>query len=163
MNPPLAAASLVIYHWVELGPQIPSRSPGLSPNCVSPAARLFAWNRMKFITGHIIMIKGFESSECRWSLFFSCGSTARIWVLSSSVLRFLDHIQLDTQQNSSGLVIRPLQRPLPSQDNTTYNIGDKHPCSQRDSNPRSQQPSARRAYTVRPPVSADKVNEYNII
>jgi hypothetical protein len=43
---------------------------------------------------------------------------------SSSVLRFLHHThthtQSDTQQDSSGRVISPSQRPLPTQDNTTY-------------------------------------------
>lgn len=39
MNPPLDAASLEMYHWLELGPQIPKRSPGMSPSCSSPAAR----------------------------------------------------------------------------------------------------------------------------
>jgi hypothetical protein len=33
---------------------------------------------------------------------------------------FLDHTHTDTRSDSSGLVISPLQRPLPTQDNTTY-------------------------------------------
>jgi hypothetical protein len=48
------------------------------------------------------------------------GSTAHIWALYSSVLRFLNDTQLDTRQDSSGWVISPSQRPLPTQDNTTH-------------------------------------------
>jgi hypothetical protein len=33
-----------------------------------------------------------------------------------------------------------VQRPLPTQDNITYEHKDKYPCPQRDLNPRSQQP-----------------------
>jgi hypothetical protein len=35
-------------------------------------------------------------------------------------LRFLNHTQLDTRWDSPGRVISPSQRPLPTQDNTTY-------------------------------------------
>jgi hypothetical protein len=52
--------------------------------------------------------------------FFSYGITAHIWALSSTVLRFLNHTQLDTRKDFSGWVIRPPQRPLPTQDNTIY-------------------------------------------
>jgi hypothetical protein len=51
---------------------------------------------------------------------FSYGTTVHTWVLSSSLLRFLNHIQLDARKDSSGRVISPSQRPLPTQDNTTY-------------------------------------------
>jgi hypothetical protein len=37
---------------------------------------------------------------------------------SSSLLRFLNHKQLDSQKDSTGRVISPSQRPLPAQDNT---------------------------------------------
>jgi hypothetical protein len=49
----------------------------------------------------------------------SNGSTAQIgpW---PPLLRFLNHAQLDTRYDSSGRVISPSQRPLPTQDNTTY-------------------------------------------
>jgi hypothetical protein len=36
---------------------------------------------------------------------------------------------------------QPVARPLPTQDNTTQKDADKHPCLERDSNPRSQQPT----------------------
>jgi hypothetical protein len=36
---------------------------------------------------------------------------------------------------------RPVARPLPTQDNTTQEDADKHPCLERGSNPRSQYPS----------------------
>jgi hypothetical protein len=36
------------------------------------------------------------------------------------LLRFLNHIQLDARYYSSGRVITPSQRSLPTQDNTTY-------------------------------------------
>jgi hypothetical protein len=38
-------------------------------------------------------------------------------------------------------VISSSQRPVPTEDNTTYKHKDKHPCSERDSNLRSQQPN----------------------
>jgi hypothetical protein len=47
MNPPLAVANLDKYNSEELGPQIPTRSPRFSPSCVSPAARISAWNRIQ--------------------------------------------------------------------------------------------------------------------
>jgi hypothetical protein len=50
--------------------------------------------------------------------FFPYFTAAHIWALSSSVLRFLNHSQLDAWWDSSGQVISPLQRPLPIQDNT---------------------------------------------
>jgi hypothetical protein len=34
---------------------------------------------------------------------------------------------------------QPVARPLPTQDNTTQTDADKHPCLERDSNPRFQQ------------------------
>jgi hypothetical protein len=40
--------------------------------------------------------------------------------MSSSVLRFLNHTQLDARQDSSGRVISPSHRPLTTHDNTTY-------------------------------------------
>jgi hypothetical protein len=36
---------------------------------------------------------------------------------------------------------QPVARPLPTQDNTTQKDADKHPSLERDSNPRSQQPT----------------------
>jgi hypothetical protein len=36
---------------------------------------------------------------------------------------------------------QPVARPLPTQGNTTQKHKDKHPCLERDSNPRSEQPS----------------------
>jgi hypothetical protein len=36
---------------------------------------------------------------------------------------------------------QPVARPLPTQDNTTQKDADRHPCLERDSNPRSQQPT----------------------
>jgi hypothetical protein len=48
-------------------------------------------------------------------------------------------IYLDTRLDSFGRVISPLQRPL--QGNTRQKDEDKHPCLNRDSNPRSQRPS----------------------
>jgi hypothetical protein len=36
---------------------------------------------------------------------------------------------------------QPVARPLPTQDNITQKDADKHPCLERDSNPRSQQPT----------------------
>jgi hypothetical protein len=50
-------------------------------------------------------------------------------------------IILDTWWDSFGRVISSSQRPLPTQDNTTYKHKDKHPWPERDSNSRSQQPS----------------------
>jgi hypothetical protein len=52
--------------------------------------------------------------------FFSYGTTAHTWTSSSSLLRFLNYIHLDTRYESSALVISPSQRSLPTQDNTTY-------------------------------------------
>jgi hypothetical protein len=36
---------------------------------------------------------------------------------------------------------QPVARPLPTQDNATQKDADKHPCVERDSNPRSRQPT----------------------
>jgi hypothetical protein len=47
---------------------------------------------------------------------------------------------LDTWQNAFGRVISSSQRPLPTQENTTYNT-KKNLCPQRYSKPRSQQQS----------------------
>jgi hypothetical protein len=52
--------------------------------------------------------------------FFSYGTTTHTWALSSSLLRLLNHVQLDARYDSSGRVISPSQRSLPTQDNTTY-------------------------------------------
>jgi hypothetical protein len=41
-------------------------------------------------------------------------------------------------------VISPSQMPLSTQDNTTQKDADKHPCLEKDSNPRSQCPSDQR-------------------
>jgi hypothetical protein len=49
----------------------------------------------------------------------SSGSTAQI-VPWPHLLRFLNHTELDTRQDSSGRVISLSQRPLPTQDDTTY-------------------------------------------
>jgi hypothetical protein len=49
----------------------------------------------------------------------SNGSTAQVWPWPPP-LRFLNHTQLDKQWDSSGRVISPQQRPLPTQDNTKY-------------------------------------------
>jgi len=58
------------------------------------------------------------------------------WARASSFTRFLDHTKTHhTQWNSSGRVISPSQRPL---------LDNKHPCPQRDSNPKYQQTSGRR-------------------
>ena len=50
-------------------------------------------------------------------------------VRSASLPRFLDHTQLDThtRKDSSGRVISPSHRPLPTQHTT--NTRDEHPCS----------------------------------
>jgi hypothetical protein len=37
---------------------------------------------------------------------------------------------------------QPVARPLRTHDNTTQKDTDKHPCLERDSNPRSQQPTS---------------------
>jgi hypothetical protein len=50
-------------------------------------------------------------------------------------------ILLDTWQNSFGRVTISSQRPLPTQESTTYKHKDKHPCPEQNSNPRSQQPN----------------------
>jgi hypothetical protein len=65
------------------------------------------------------------------------------------------HTYRHTWQDSSGWAISPSQRPLPTQDNTTYKH-KRHPCPDRDSNPRPQQQSGRRptTYTARPLGSA---------
>jgi hypothetical protein len=36
---------------------------------------------------------------------------------------------------------QPVARPLPTQNNSAQTDADKHPCLERDSNPRSQQPT----------------------
>jgi hypothetical protein len=41
---------------------------------------------------------------------------------------------------------QPDARPLPTQDNTTQKHADKHPCSEQDSNLRSQCSSGRSQY-----------------
>jgi hypothetical protein len=54
-------------------------------------------------------------------------------------LRFLNHTQLYTQQDSSGRVISQSQRPLPTQDNTTYKQRQTHTlCGIRTRDPRNQ-------------------------
>jgi hypothetical protein len=54
---------------------------------------------------------------------------------------FLDHTHRDTRYDSSGWVINSSQRPLPTQDNTTYRHNRQTSMSERNSNPRPQQPS----------------------
>jgi len=41
---------------------------------------------------------------------------------------------------------RPIARPLPTQDSTTQDKADIHPCLERDSNPRSPCSSGWRLY-----------------
>jgi hypothetical protein len=53
------------------------------------------------------------------SIHPSSGSTAQIGPLPPP-LRFLNHTELYTRQDSFGWLISPSQRPLPTQDNTTY-------------------------------------------
>jgi hypothetical protein len=53
------------------------------------------------------------------SIHTSNGSTAQIGFWPRP-LRFLNHTELDTRLGSSGQVISPSQRPLPTQDNRTY-------------------------------------------
>jgi hypothetical protein len=43
---------------------------------------------------------------------------------------------------------QPVARPLHTQDNTTQKDADKHPCLERDSNPRSQQPTGQDARLI---------------
>jgi hypothetical protein len=50
----------------------------------------------------------------------SYGATAQIGPWPPLFLRFLNHAQLDTRQDSSGRMISPSKRHLPTQDNTTY-------------------------------------------
>ena len=94
--------------------------------------------------------------------FFFCGVLHLKYVLCCFCLRFLGHTQLDTQThtrthctNLLKRVIRLSLRPLPTQHTT--NIRDEKPCSQGDSNPRSQKSSNHRptSQTTLPPVSAD--------
>jgi hypothetical protein len=54
-----------------------------------------------------------------------------------------------------GRVISPSQ--LPAQDNTTQKDADKHPCLERDSNSRSQQPTAQDPH-LRPHGQCDRHN-----
>jgi hypothetical protein len=47
---------------------------------------------------------------------------------------------------------QPVARPLPTQGNTTQKDADKHPCLERDSNPRSQQPTGQDKIDARIPL-----------
>jgi hypothetical protein len=86
------------------------------------------------------------------------GTRAHIWALSSSVLRFPDHTHTQTHSRtpldrwsarSRGLYLHRTTQHIKTR--------DKYPCLQRDSNPRSRQPTGYRLtpYTARPPVSAN--------
>jgi hypothetical protein len=57
---------------------------------------------------------------------------------------------------------QPVARPLPTQDNTTQKDADKHPCLQRDSNPRSQQLTGQDP-RLRPHGHCDRLNAIDII
>jgi hypothetical protein len=46
---------------------------------------------------------------------------------------------------------QPVARPLSTQDNKTQNNGDRHPCLEWDSNPRSQSLSGRRYFVALDP------------
>ena len=83
------------------------------------------------------------------------------WALATSMLRFLDHTQLETHTRAVEFLCTSDQpvakRPLPTQHTT--NTRDKQPCLQQDSNPLSLQSSGRKPthWTAQPPGSANIV------
>ena len=89
--------------------------------------------------------------------FFFCGTTAQIgprpprFHVSRSLILTHTHTHTPRQHFSKRIII-PSQRPTQQTTNTRH----KHPCPQRDSNPRSCQSSGCRhkPYTARPPGSA---------
>jgi hypothetical protein len=64
--------------------------------------------------------------------FFFSGFTALFSLALAHLLKFLNRIQLDARLDSSGRVISPSHRPLPTQGNT------KHKHKKRTSMPRAE-------------------------
>jgi hypothetical protein len=82
------------------------------------------------VTTHVLACSLFEMC-----IFFLWHYSPR-WISSSCLMTFLNHTQLDAQQNSPGWLISQSKRPVPTQ--------DKHQWCHQNSNPQSQQPSGRR-------------------
>jgi hypothetical protein len=82
------------------------------------------------------------------ALIVQDGPLASLFVVSWSHT----HTHTDTRWNSSGRVISPSQRPVPTQDNTT----DKHPCPERDFEPAT--PATKRPQTYALDRSATGIN-----
>jgi hypothetical protein len=74
---------------------------------------------------------------------------------------FLDHTQLDTRYDSSGQVISPSQRPLPTQDNTTYNHKRQTSMPRAEFEPAT--PATKRPQTARPLGSAANTTHIPLI
>jgi hypothetical protein len=88
------------------------------PNCANPTAS----HRQN------VKNRGFTNSFT--------GAYSPGWTFGLPFRGFLiTHTHTDTRQDSSGRVISPSQRPMPTQDKTTYK-----PCPDRDSKPEPQQP-----------------------
>jgi hypothetical protein len=110
--------------------------------------RIFARCRLQFVMWMSITL--FNNIH-----FFFPLSDSFQWARSSSLSRFHYHTHTHhTRYDSSGRVFNPTRRPL--SENTQTFTRDKHPYTQRDSNPHSRQASDRRPTpsTARPPGSA---------
>jgi hypothetical protein len=77
-------------------------------------------NYVRYLKMSVINLDLYRFQYVSLHFVFPCRTTVHIWALPFSVLRFLNCTQLDTRQDSSGRVISPSQRPVPTQDNTTY-------------------------------------------
>ena len=106
-------------------------------------SQIYRWNKdtitfSNFIFGDVktqLLIKIWF-----FSLLWRCGP---IWAMASSFLRFLDHTQRRTTFGRTPLEEWSARRsdPTPTWQHTTL-ARDRHPCSQRDSYPQSQQTHA---------------------
>jgi hypothetical protein len=103
------------------------------------------WQSVVFLkTSHLNASAKILSRTSTDYFIITYGTTAHTWALSSSVLRFLNHTQTHSRTPLDQWSAR--RRDLYLHRTTQHiNTRDKHPCPQRDSNPRTQRPRGRRS------------------